>query len=116
MKKLLLVSVALPSIAFASTISDFTSQVRWTSHTGQLLYGGPCHATFGTTGVSPTRPLAYTLSCPGYAEARINIWTQTDLATVGVLPARVTQKQRRSISLLTGEGETLTFTIDPNAE
>lgn len=116
MKRTLLLTVALPSIAFASTISDFTSQVRWTSRNGQLPYGGPCHATFGTTGVSPTKPLAYTLSCPGYAEARIYIWTQTDLATVGDLPARVTQKQRRSISLLTAEGETLTFSVDPSTE
>ncbi|MFD1555219.1 hypothetical protein ACFSHT_06185 [Paraburkholderia silviterrae] len=116
MKRILLLAAVLPSMAVASTISDFTSQVRWTSRNGQLLYGGPCHATFGTTGVAPTKPLAYTLSCPGYTEARIYIWTQTDLATVGDLPARVTQKQRRSISLLTGEGETLTFTIDPNAE
>jgi len=116
MKKPLLLAAVLPSIAFASTISHFTSQVRWTSRNGQLLYGGPCHATFGTTGVAPTKPLAYTLSCPGYAEARIYIWTQTDLAMVGDLPARVTQKQRRSASLLTGEGEMLTFSIDPNAQ
>lgn len=116
MKRTLLLAAVLPSIAVASTISDFTSQVRWTSRNGQLLYGGPCQATFGTTGVSPTKPLAITLSCPGYAEARIYIWTQTDLATVGTLPARVTHKQRRSMSLLTAEGETLTFSIDPNAE
>jgi hypothetical protein len=116
MKKTVLLAAVLPSIAFASTISDFTSQVRWTSRNGQLLYGGPCHATFGTTGVAPTKPLAYTLSCPGYAEVRIYIWTQTDLGTVGELPARVTQKKPHSISLLTGEGETLTFTVDPNAE
>ena len=103
-------------MAFASTISDFTSQVRWTSRNGQLLYGGPCHATFGTTGVSPIKPLAYTLSCPGYTEARIYVWTQTDLATVGDLPARVTQKQRWLISLLTAEGETLTFSVDPSTE
>jgi hypothetical protein len=115
MKKIFLIAAALPSIAVASTISDFTSQVRWTTHSGQLLYGGPCHATFGTTGVSPSKPVVFTLSCPGYAEARIAIWTQTDLATVGELPARVLQKKSRSISLLTGEGETLTFTIDPNA-
>lgn len=116
MKRILLLSFVLPSIAMASTISDFTSQVRWTSRNGQLLYGGPCRATFGTTGVSPTKPFAYTLSCPGYAEARVAIWSQTDLATVGELPARVTQKKPRSISLLTAEGETLTFTIDPNAQ
>ncbi|MFM0477375.1 hypothetical protein [Paraburkholderia strydomiana] len=116
MKRILLLAFVLPSIAMASTISDFTSQVRWTSRNGQLLYGGPCQATFGTTGVSPTKPFAYTLSCPSYAEARISIWGQTDLATVGDLPARVTQKKPRSISLLTAEGETLTFTIDLNAQ
>ncbi|NRO95537.1 hypothetical protein GWC77_06240 [Paraburkholderia sp. NMBU_R16] len=116
MKRTVLLALVLPSIAVASTISDFTSQVRWTSRTGQLLYGGPCHATFGTTGVAPTKPLAFSLSCPGYAEARIFVWPQTDLATVGDLPARVTQKQRRSMSLFTAEGETLTFSIDPNAE
>ncbi|MBB5508723.1 hypothetical protein [Paraburkholderia atlantica] len=115
MKRTLLLAAVLPSMALASTISDFTSQVRWTSHSGQLLYGGPCHATFGTTSVSPTKPVIFTLSCTGYAEARIAIWTQTDLATVGDLPARVTQKKPRLISLQTAEGETLTFTVDPGA-
>jgi hypothetical protein len=115
MKKILLVAAVLPSMAFASTISDFESQVRWMSRNGQLLYGGPCHATFGTTGVSPIKPVVFTLSCTGFAEARIAIWTQTVLATVGDLPARVTQKKPRSISLQTGEGETLTFTVDPSA-
>lgn len=114
MKRAVLLAVVVPSMVVASTISDFTSQVRWTTRSGQLLYGGPCHATFGTTGVPPTKPVVFTLSCPGYAEARIAIWTQTDLATVGDLPARVTQKKPRSISLQTAEGETLTFTVDPS--
>ncbi len=115
MKNLVFIAALLPSIAFASTVPEYTSQVRWVSRNRQLLYGGPCDTHFATTGVAATKPVVFTLSCPGYAETRIAIWTQTDLATVGELPARVTQKSAHSISILTGEGEPLTFTVIPNA-
>jgi hypothetical protein len=104
MKNLGFIAALLPSIAFASTVSEYTSQVRWVSRNRQLLYGSPCDRHFTTTGVAATTPVVSTLSCPGYAETQIALWTQTDLATVGELPVRATQKSAHSISVLTGEG------------
>ncbi|EMN5130721.1 hypothetical protein RVV79_003848 [Burkholderia contaminans] len=96
--------------ASASTIADYTASVRWLSKDHKVLYSGQCAARFGTTGVSFDKPLYFSLTCPGFNEAVIYVWAQTDLATVGKLPARVLKSGGRNrLSLLTAEGETLTF-------
>ncbi|WP_143275452.1 hypothetical protein [Burkholderia cenocepacia] len=100
--------------ASASTMSDYSSAVRWISSSHKYLFSGSCSISFGTTGVSLDKPLLYVLSCSGFKETEIYVWPRTKLASLSngdqrVIPARVLDTDSRHVSIFTAEGETLTF-------
>jgi hypothetical protein len=112
MKKIaLLVAAAFSLSAHASTLSEYTTVVRWTDAKDITQFQGQCTASFGTTGVSPSRPLAFDLSCPSFRTVRVLVYRQTKLASIGGIPARVSYPVKDTISLFTAEGETLTFVL-----
>ncbi|WP_322062764.1 hypothetical protein [Paraburkholderia sp. J63] len=99
--------------AHASAMSEYNTVVRWLDAKGATKYQGTCTARADAADVDPTRPLRYDLICPSSKEVHVLIYQQTDLASVnGWLPARVLLPVKGSISLLTAEGETLTFVTD----
>ncbi|MBR8254343.1 hypothetical protein [Burkholderia ambifaria] len=100
--------------AHASTVAEFTSTVNWRGSDHRVLFSGQCTAHFSThpdAHHTSTWLESFTLSCPGYDDARITIYPNS-LATLGTLPARVLRSQPNTIKLETGESETLQFSVD----
>lgn len=112
MKKItLLGALAVSLSAHASTMSEYATVVRWTDAKDITQFQGKCTGRFGTTGVDPSRPVAFDLTCPSFKEAHILVYLQTKLASIDGIPARVSYPVKHTISLSTAEGETLTFVL-----
>jgi hypothetical protein len=110
MKKLALIAALTVSLsALASTTSEYTTEVRWMDAQGITQFHGACPVRFGPIGVSG--PLAYNVSCPSFKEAHIVVYPKTKLASIDGIPARVSYPVKDTISLFTGEGETLIFVL-----
>ncbi|MBY4871214.1 hypothetical protein K6W76_32835 [Burkholderia anthina] len=99
--------------AHASATSEYSTAVRWTDAKGITQYQGTCTARFDTSNVDTSHSARYDLICPSSKELHIVIYQRTDLASVnGWLPARVLLPAKGTISLLTAEGEMLTFATE----
>ena len=111
MKRLsLLLCLALPLAASASTTSEYSTIVKWVDAHNITQFMGKCTARFGVVGVSG--PLAYDISCPSFKDAHVVVYPDTKLASIdNRVPARVSYPVKNTISLFTGDGETLTFIL-----